>query len=31
MKKCGLSVDFAAKTPGLDALIAATVKKLADR
>ncbi len=31
MKKSGLPVDFAAKTPGLDALVAAAVKKLADR
>jgi uroporphyrinogen-III synthase len=28
MKKAGLTVDFAVKTPGLDALVAATVKAL---
>jgi uroporphyrinogen-III synthase len=31
MKKSGLQVDFAAKEPGLEALVAATVKKLASR
>ncbi|MEO6873524.1 MAG: uroporphyrinogen-III synthase [Opitutaceae bacterium] len=31
MKKIGLPVDFTAKEPGLDALVAATVKALADR
>jgi len=31
MKKSGLRVDFAAKEPGLDALVAATVKKLGSR
>jgi uroporphyrinogen-III synthase len=31
MKKSGLQVDFAAKEPGLDALVAATIKKLGSR
>ena len=31
MRKSGLPVDFAAKTPGLDALVAATVKRLGSR
>jgi len=31
MKQSGLQVDFAAKEPGLDALVAATVKKLGGR
>ncbi|HTZ19662.1 MAG TPA: uroporphyrinogen-III synthase [Opitutaceae bacterium] len=31
MKQSGLPVDFTAKTPGLDELIAATVKKLGSR
>ena len=31
MKKSGLQIDFAAKEPGLEALVAATVKKLGSR
>jgi hypothetical protein len=31
MRKSGLPVDFVAKEPGLDALVAATVKRLGSR